>query len=116
MSGDGVSLPTTISQMGSVAKTQARGQQAAQQTTPLTEQLAKSEQLKVRRVGETGEAEKRSVDPDAEKQDKRQQRRLRRQRKRRAAEKREEDANRDDAAQDGDADPERIGSLIDLRA
>ncbi len=48
--GDGVSLPTTLAQMGSVAKTQAKGQQAPAQTTPFSDQLNRDDDLKVQRV------------------------------------------------------------------
>jgi hypothetical protein len=71
MPGDGVSLPTTLAQMGSVAKTQARGQQAAPQVTPFSEQKDDKNELKVQRVKETDPAEKNRVTADRDEKDKR---------------------------------------------
>ncbi len=65
MAGDGVSLQTTISQLGSVAKTQLKGQQQNQQTAPLSDQLDKSKDLKVNRVKKAEKAEKGQIEPDA---------------------------------------------------
>ena len=48
--GDGISMPTTLSQMGSVAKTQAKGQQAATHTAPVPERMQDDEDLRVNRV------------------------------------------------------------------
>ena len=122
MAGDGVSLPTTIAQMGNVAKSQARGQQAAQPTAPFAEQLDKNEDLKVQRVKETNEAEKRRIDPDEERKDKRKRRRLRRNRKRfdreaageHEAEQQEQDgaSNPEEAEEAETVEP---GTLIDMR-
>ena len=66
MPGDGVSLPTTLAQMGSVAKTQARGQQTAPQVTPFSEQKDEQNELKIQRVKEATKAEKSRVAADQE--------------------------------------------------
>jgi hypothetical protein len=68
MSGDGVSLQTTISQMGNVAKTQLKGQQQNQTAAPLSEQIDKSKDLKVNRVQQAEKADKGRVEPDAKKE------------------------------------------------
>lgn len=116
MAGDGVSLPTTIANLGTVAKTQAKGQQAAQPTTPFAEQMDKNDDLKVQRVKETEQAAKKKIDPDAENTDKRKRRRRRRNRK--LIEAQERESNRDQTETDADQDEpveESIGCLIDLR-
>ncbi len=115
MAGDGVSLPTTIAQMGTVAKTQAKGQQqTAQQTTAFAEQLDKKDELKVKRVKETQKAEQQKIDPDAEQEkDRRRRRRLKRNQKFLA---RGEDPQGDENSQDQQEDQEeQVGILIDLR-
>ena len=116
MSGDGVSLPTTLSQMGSVAKTQARGQQSPQQVTPFSEQLDKKEELKVQRVKETPNAEKGRINPDEEKKDKRRRRRLRRRQKLLVRKSAGEEETTPSDSQENEATAEPLGSLIDLRA
>ena len=121
MAADGVSLPTTIAQMGSVAKTQVKGQQTTQATTPFAEQLENKEDLKVQRVKEAEKAEKKRIDPDAERKDKRQRRRQRRRNKLLAdLEDGERDGQPGEAAEDETGeqeapDSETLGSLIDLR-
>ncbi len=102
MPGDGVSLPTTLAQMGSVAKTQARGQQSSPQVTPFSEQKADRDELRIQRVKETSKTDKTRVTRQDEENDKRKRRRLKRVRKR-------------DKREQQDVDEERIGSLIDLR-
>jgi len=102
MPGDGVSLPTTLAQMGSVAKTQARGQQSSPQVTPFSEQKADREELRIQRVKETSETEKSRVARQDEEKDKRKRRRLRRSRKKEERGQKEKDE-------------EAIGSLIDTR-
>lgn len=123
MPGDGVSLPTTLAQMGSVAKTQARGQQASPQVTPFSEQKDDKNELKVQRVKETAEAEKSRVAADREEGDKRKRRRLKRRRNRilKAAGDQPEggkdpDRERSDhPSGDPAEDEETLGGLIDLR-
>jgi hypothetical protein len=120
MSGDGVSLPTSLAQMGNVAKTQARGQQSAPQVTPYSEQKGSQEELRVRRVAESTEAEKNRVKRQDEEKDKRKRRRLRRAGKKAL--------NRDgkgrghgeeqDSPDSGESQPAHdnaLGSLIDKR-
>lgn len=113
--GDGVSLPTTLAQMGSVAKTQAKGQQAATQTTPFADQLKKDDDLKVQRVKETEEATQQKIDPKQENQDKRQRRRLKRHRKHLANAENEPESPAGDGDEDDPDNAEQLGVLIDLR-
>ncbi len=121
MPGDGVSLPTTLAQMGSVAKTQARGQQSSPQVTPFSEQKDGQEELRIQRVKETTEAEKNRLIKQDEEKDKRKRRRLKRTRKKGYHSK--EEPGRGQQDQDT-LDPEQstpenegevLGSLIDLR-
>ena len=114
MAGDGVSLPTTIAQMGNVAKTQARGQQSAVPVTPFSEQMDKEEALKIQRVKETAAAEKNRVNPDESREDKRKRRRLRRNRKQLEQHDETEEAS-DDTEEDANPEEEQLGCLIDLR-
>ncbi len=104
MAGDGISMPTQLAQMGSVAKTQAQAQQAAQPATNFDEQLAKKDALKSQRVKETQNAEKSHVDPDGDRRQKRKKRR--RQKKLLNAEKEQEKS----------PEEEELGLLVDLRA
>jgi hypothetical protein len=121
MAGDGVSLQTNISQLGNVARTQAKGQQAQQTLTPFAEQLDKKDELRIQRVRETEKAEKDQIDP--EERDRRKERRRRRKRRREAeaeAERRAEAAEetggeRPDRARDDEACAPALGGLIDLR-
>ena len=115
MSGDGVSLPTTLSQLGSVAKTQARGQQSSQQVTPFSEQLSKKEELHVQRVKETPKAEEGRINPDEEKEDKRKRRRLRRQRKLLTRIEDQDESENKSKENPDQTNREALGSLIDLR-
>lgn len=112
MPSGGVSLPVSIAQMGSVAKTQAQGQQAAQQTRPLDSRKEQQETFQVQRVKETGEPEKGRIQPDEDSLDKRQKRRLKRDRKRRA-EAREQEL--EVASRRAEEAGEEIGTLVDCR-
>jgi hypothetical protein len=121
MPGDGVSLPTTLAQMGNVAKTQARGQQSSPQVTPFSEQKDSKDEIRIQRVKETMEAEKNRVTRQDEEKDKRKRRRLRRSRKKDhdqmglgLDESVNPDATNRDESQ-GELDEEKLGSLIDLR-
>ena len=110
--GDGVSLPTTLAQMGSVAKTQAKSQANATHTAPMPDRVQDDEDMKVNRVKEADEANQDKVDPDkGQEKDKRQRRRLKRNRKLLAQD--EEDAAKDGENEDGEA--ETLGVLIDMR-
>ncbi|MFN2370533.1 MAG: hypothetical protein R6X35_16700 [Candidatus Krumholzibacteriia bacterium] len=114
MNSDGVSLPTTIAQLGSVAKTQSRAQQQAQPAAPFKEQLDRQEDLKVQRVKQAEAADHRRIEADEETPDKRKRRRQRRERKLLAQGRGDED---DEAGGDAAAeDQETVGGLIDLRA
>ena len=121
MPGDGVSLPTTLAQTGSVAKTQARGQQSSPQVTPFSEQKDDQEELRVQQVKETSETEKNRIARQKEEKDKRKRRRLKRNRKK--AYHPEGELRGDPEGLDpGDEEPEQpegdqeiLGSLIDLR-
>lgn len=106
-------MPTTLSQMGSVAKTQAKGQQNPTHVTPFSEQMNRDEDLRVQRVKQTEEAQQENVDPDRENPDKRKRRRLNRQRKL-LEESSEEDLAPSDEVE-GDSDEESLGVLIDMR-
>ncbi len=114
MAGDGVSMPTTIAQMGSVAKTQAKAQQQpAQHAAPFAEQMDKQEELRLQRVKETQEAEKKKIEQEEKEQ--RDRRRRRREKRREKLDAREEDRV---AATDSESDSEEnetIGTLLDLR-
>jgi len=121
MPGDGVSLPTTLAQMGNVAKTQARGQQSSPQVTPFSEQKDNQEELRIQRVNETMETDKNRVTRQDEEKDKRKRRRLKRNRKKTRGqvgpglkEGENPDATKRDGSQ-GELDEETLGSLIDLR-
>jgi len=114
MAGDGVSMPTQLAQLGSVAKTQARAQQAAQPSTSFSEQLDKKESLKVQRVKETQKAEKSKINPD---DDRRKKRKKKRQEKRiRQQMTDSENQEIEEAPTDEENSEEEIGLLVDLRA
>jgi len=104
--GDGVSLPTTIVQMGTVAKAQAQSQSTATSTVPFSEQLANDE-LRVERVKESDEAAEQKMNPDGKNSDKRKRRRLNRKRK---------ELSSDQEDQDQDQETDELGILIDMRA
>jgi hypothetical protein len=82
MAGDGLSLQTTISQLGNVARTQLKGQQSNQPTSPLSEQLAQSKDLKVNRVKKADKSEKGRIQPDEEKEKEKERKQEARQRAR----------------------------------
>ncbi len=100
--------------MGSVAKTQARGQQAAVPVTPFSEQADKEEGLKVQRVKELAEAEKGRINPDQDKDDKRKRRRLKRNRKQLAQDDELEETG-ENPGEESPQEEEQLGCLIDLR-
>lgn len=121
MAGDGVSLPTSLAQMGNVAKTQARGQQSAPQVTPFSEQKDGQEELKIQRVNETAAAEKNRVTRQDEEKDKRKRRRLKRTRKKENRPEGEDHLRgsqaepQDNEKRDSESEIETLGALIDLR-
>jgi hypothetical protein len=107
--------------MGSVAKTQARGQQSSPQVTPFSEQKDGQEELRIQRVNETKEAEKNRLTKQDEEKDKRKRRRLKRTRKKGYHSKEEsgrghQDPDTGNAEQSNrENEGEVLGSLIDLR-
>ena len=115
MASDGVSLPTTIAQMGSVAKTQVKGQQAAQPAAPFAEQLDKRDDLKVQRVKELAKTENQKIKPDEEK-DKRRRRRQRRNRNLLAGSEEDLEGQENNGEEPTEENQDRVGILIDLMA
>jgi len=107
--GDGVSLPTTLAQLGNVAKRQAKGQQTSAQTSLFSGEIAREEALKVRKVSETEELAEEAVDTPGQDRDRRKRRRLKRNQKRLAV-----DADRE-TLPEGTAAEEQLGILIDMR-
>lgn len=113
MPGDGVSLPTTLAQMGSVAKAQARASTLPQPATPFADLQEQKGELKARKVQEPGQAQAdRRVEEQADGLDKRQRRRQRRQG--RGGQEGAADAANADETDANDASP--LGHLVDLRA
>lgn len=114
MNSDGVSLPTQIVQLGTVAKTQSRAQQQAQSTTPFKDQLERRDELHVQRVNPSEAADHRRIEAEQDDPDKRRRRRQRREQK--AADRAAADDDPAGGAADPDEAAEQVGSLIDLRA
>ncbi len=113
MSGDGVSIPTSLAQIGSVAKSQAQNQNTATPATPFSEQIGKEDELKVQRVKETQESEEAKVKREKEEKDKRKRRRLNRQRKTLHGQSDMEEQN--ELGEDDECAQEELGCLLDLR-
>jgi len=112
MPGDGVSLPTTLAQLGNVAKVQARAASPPQPTTPFADLAEQRGELKARQVQETKEDQaQRGLETDQQGLDKRQRRRQRRNGRNDGTDGAEGDA---DAVAPEDASP--LGHLVDLRA
>lgn len=114
MAGDGVSMPTQLAQLGSVAKTQAQSQQASQPATSFADQLSKKESLKAQRVKEMQESEKGHINTDEDQ---------RRKKKKKRHEKKflrqlnaEEVSESGETPADEEGHEEEIGLLVDLRA
>ena len=74
MAGGGISLQTTIVQLGSVAQTQLKGQQAHHPTTPFSERLDASQDTTVQRVRKADEAERKRIDADGRRERRRRER------------------------------------------
>jgi hypothetical protein len=74
VAGGGVSLQTTIVQLGSVAQTQLKGQQAHHPTTPFSERLDANQDATVQRVRKADEAERKRIDADAKRERRRRER------------------------------------------
>lgn len=112
MPADGVSLPTTLAQLGSVAKAQARATSQAQPATAYADQQEKKGELAARKVQETREQQaQRQISADQRNLDKRQRRRQKRQGRLAGA---EHAGGPDDRAEPEDGSP--LGHLVDLRA
>lgn len=107
MAGDGVSLQTTLTQMGSVAKSQARAQQTAA-VPGQAQQLEKEEVKPLEKVRQAEKTEKQQVEAD-----RRRERRRRRQQDRAVAADAGADETRDD--EEGAAGA-NLGGLIDIKA
>lgn len=113
MSGDGVSIPTSLAQMGNVAKSQARSQNTTAPATPFAEQMGKKEELKVQRVKETQDSAEAKVTREKEEKDNRKRRRLNRQKKNLTQ---DPDLTKEQASEEEeDSQEEEIGCLLDLR-
>lgn len=114
MAGDGVSMPTQLAQLGSVAKTQARAQQASQPATSFSEELSKKDSMKTQRVKEAQKTEKGHINPDEDRRQKRKKKRLEKKIQKNLA-----DGNNpegDELLQDDEECEEELGLLVDLRA
>jgi hypothetical protein len=128
MAGDGISVQTNIAQLGNVARSQAKGQQAQQSATTFSEKVDKQEELRVQRVKETDKTEKQKINPDGEDRRKRRRQRRKRAREERAS-RNAEDRSPDrveekaaygdepgaEAAAEGERSPAPIGGLVDTR-
>ncbi len=112
MSGDGVSLQTTISQMGNVAKAQLKGQQQNQPTAPLSEEIDKSKDLKVNRATQAEKTEKGRIEKDEQKKKRQTKKRKRRPKNRPKA---KQTAVPDDDAKQNGEEQHDIGLNIDTR-
>ncbi|PID79737.1 hypothetical protein CSB20_09220 [bacterium DOLZORAL124_64_63] len=106
-------MPTQLAQMGTVAKTQARAQQATQPATGFQEQQSKDESLKTQRVKETEKTADSKIDPDEDRRRERRRRRRRKLQQRRPAGRFTTDSENDPKTAEEDED---LGSLIDMRA
>lgn len=113
MPGDGVSLPTTLAQMGSVAKVQARATSQPQPTASFADRLDQKGELTAHHVPETEQQQAQGrVDEKGRSLDKRQRRRQRRQDR----SDQPEDGTHVDDGGDPAADASPLGHLVDLRA
>ena len=114
MAGDGVSMPTQLAQLGSVAKSQAQTQQASQPATSFSDQLSKKDALKAQRVKEINKSEKGRINPNEDKRRKRKKRRLDKKLRKGLAD--SENPENPDLHLDEEDSEEEIGLLVDLRA
>ncbi len=108
-------MPTTLAQMGDVAKVQVRATSHPQPGTAFADRLEEKGELQAHRVQETAEkqAQKR-VDPEEGNLDKRQRRRQRRQEQQDGGVDLEDDGDDNEGDPAEDASP--LGHLVDLRA
>ena len=107
MAGDGVSLQTSLIQLGNVAKSQSRSQQAHAVPPGQNAAMPKDEVQPLKKVREADKAEKAKIDPDEE--------RSRKEKENadgavRSGEDVENDDERDEAAAAG------LGGLVDIKA
>jgi hypothetical protein len=108
-------MPTTLAQMGDVAKVQVRATSHVQSGTPFADRLDDKGQLQAHRVQESEKAQaQKQVDPEQENLDKRQRRRQRRQERLDGHVDMEDDGDEGEADATQDASP--LGHLVDLRA
>lgn len=114
MAGDGVSMPTQLAQLGSVAKTQAQTQQAAQPATSFSEELSKKDELKAQRIKEAQKSEKGHINPDEDRRKKRKKKRKEKKIRQNLAE--GDNPESEDLLQDEESPQEELGLLVDLRA
>jgi len=111
MAGDGVSLQTNIAQLGNLAKSQSKAQQAGAVNPDQARELDKEDVKPLEKVRETEKAEKKQVDAKEERaQDRRRRRRLRRQAAAADAEEEEQDPEEAETVQPG------LGGLVDTKA
>ncbi len=101
MSGDGVSLQTTISQSGAVARTQSKGQAAQQPAAPFSEKVDPGKDTHVERVRPGDRPEKGRVREDEER------------REGRRARDRQDGPDEGDEERDGQSDPDGNGAAAD---
>lgn len=114
MNADGVSLPTTLSQMGKVARTQVKSQQQATAVTPYNEREENKDDLKLKKVREMEKAAKERVEADRrEEKDRRKRRRLARRNKDEELHEDVSGAEPDDSTQE---DADALGVTIDIMA
>ncbi len=109
MAGDGVSLQTNITQLGNLAKSQSKAQQAGAVNPDQANQLDKEDVKPLEKVREAEKAEKKKVDEKEERARKR----------RRRGKDDEHGADEDDEERDPDENPARepgLGGLVDTKA
>lgn len=108
-------MPTTLAQMGDVAKVQVRATSHVQSGTPFADRLDDKGQLQAHRVQEAEQPQTpKNIDPEQANLDKRQRRRQRRQERLDGHVDTEDDGDDGDIDTVEDASP--LGHLVDLRA
>ena len=108
MAGDGVSLQTSVLQLGNVAKNQSRSQQASAVPPGQNAAMLKDEVQRLQKVSESEKAEKAGVDPDEE--------RARGRRKKNTAGHDGTDDDVDDENEHDEAVAAGLGGLVDIKA
>lgn len=108
-------MPTTLAQMGDVAKVQVRATSHPQSGTPFADRLDEKGQLQAHRVQEAEQPQaQKHIDPEQGNLDKRQRRRQRRQERLDGHVDTEDDGDEGEADAAQDASP--LGHLVDMRA